>query len=95
MNRKKELEENDKKFSKKTRKLDAIWSCQKSIAWWHKESEKANEEARQVEFELDNGTLTEEEAYKKGKALEKRIDYLEAKGQFEQKQWENLVSGKK
>ena len=94
MNRKKFLEDGDKEFLKKTKLLDAMWHAQASLSWWHKESNKLAEESMQIEEDFNKGLISEEEAVKKGKVIESKISYLERKGQFETKNWLNLVSGK-
>jgi len=95
MNRKKHLEDGDKEFLKNIKILDAMWTAQASLAWWHEESSKLHDQAKKVEEDFQMGAISEEEAIEKGREIGSKISYLENKGQFERKTWENIISGKK
>jgi hypothetical protein len=90
MNRKKDLEDGDERFLKKSEKLNQVWTAQASLTWWQTESSRLHEEAKQIEWDYEHGHLSEEEAVKAGQEIESKILYLEKKGQFERKVWENL-----
>ena len=90
MNRKRDLEEGDERFLKNSEKLDQMWTAQASLTWWQKESTRLHEQAKQIEWDYEHGNITEEEAVMAGQEIESRILYLEKKGQFERKVWENL-----